>query len=275
MSTKHTYQRMVSLAVVIAILAAGLALFTYLQIVMGAGFTGPRAGPVGTTAGMLSVDTNRTTVTLTGELTMDDGLSGRMFINNVKVPELGHQAVSKDYVDTKIDGLSGAGGGGAGSAVFYYKTVDGTPVGTAPTCADTGLTEVYTGYGPHYLGVVSVDWYYQGTGGYGGGYGASGDPVPIDPAAGGGFYIPPTAPLSPPSFGSGEGIGLNAGYSFVTNDIAFASDSVCSTSRQTTIPTWVYYLNATTSPQTTLRTDACSINGSGELECNRCVVCSL
>jgi len=235
---------MISLALVIAVLAIGVAVFTYLQIAFGqsSGFTGPpsspptgtgllTASPDGTMLG-INAPTPSTTLTVGGILSVAGNV-----ISDVATPAAGTDAANRDYVDAQ----SAAGGG---SVALYYKTDSQNPQPDPQCPAD--WSEVYRGYGPHYIGVIAYDWLLNGTGGSGGGFDNFGTQ-------------PPTG---------------DPNFRYVLNAVAFGSDSVCSQEQTSVIPVSSLYLNALQYNFTGMNADACYVDSAtGQTVCNRCVVC--
>jgi len=97
---KSQIEKMVSLALVIAILAVGVALFTYIQVATGAGgFIGPGSAPppAGTATGVLSYD--GTVLNVNSHI-----------ITGVSAPFDLSDAVNLDTLNNRL--LAAAGGGG-------------------------------------------------------------------------------------------------------------------------------------------------------------------
>jgi len=240
---------MISLALVIAVLAIGVAVFTYIQVAFGqsSGFTGPPGSPP-TGTGLLTASGNNlgvNTATPSTTLTVNGIISAAgNLISDVATPAAGTDAVNRDYLQDYVSAQGGGGGGG--SVVLYYKTVDGIVAGGAPTCP-TDWTEEYSGYGPHYLGLLAYDWFNGGSGGTGGGFSDEGNP---------------DAPPAP-------------GSSYVMRSVAIGSDSVCSSDPFTVVNFNSIYNNGLTEDFTSMDAKACAVDpNTGETVCNRCLVCS-
>lgn len=63
-------------------------------------------------------------------------------------------------------------------------------------------------------------------------------------------------------------------YVYTLTSIGIGSDSICSQSQQSVVKVVPFYLNATTTNQVTMYSDACSTDPTtGILECNKCLVC--
>jgi len=178
--SKVNSQKLISLTFVIAVLAIGVAVFTYLQIAFGqsSGFTGPPGSPP-TGTGLLTASGNNlgvNTATPSTTLTVNGIISSAgNLISDVATPEAGTDAANKDYVDAQsagggaaitMWGVSSEGiqpaapwtqpagtlascirgnrelGCGVGSISTSANTED------APTCP-TGYASAFSGYGPH------------------------------------------------------------------------------------------------------------------------------
>jgi hypothetical protein len=257
-----------ALALIGIFMFAGTVLF---QLQVAFGWTNPTAPPP-TGAGVLGVTNGQawlgpigTTPSGTVAFTINGALSVlNNVISDVNAPIGDKDAVNKGFLLAQTGGVTT----GAGSVVLYYKTTQigsGPVTGTAPSCP-TGWTYQQSGYGPHYIGVISYDYLNGGTGGTGGGFGSAAPDTTATP--------PP-----PPPGNGGTGSTLPAGYTYTTTDISFGSDSVCSQSQKSVVPVNQYYQNAFTNNGATWYADACSAvtnttTGITTTECNLCVICA-
>jgi hypothetical protein len=244
------------------------------QIGVAFGWTNPLGNPptgtgaVGVTSGgQVFVGPGGTTASGTAVLTVNGAVSVmNNIISDLNAPIGDKDAVNKGYVLAQTGGVTV----GAGSIVLYYKTLNGTPVGPIPSCPAGWTYQHSNWYGPHYIGVISYDYFYNGSGGSGGGFGGT---APYNPPTGPGVTVGGPPPDPPPAPGGGTGGPLAAGYSYNTNAIAFGSDSVCSQQQKTVVPMNQFYQNSITGAGATWYSDACATSGPNT-ECNMCVVCA-
>lgn len=225
-----------TIAVALLLVAIGSSA-AYLQTAFG--WTNPTgAPPTGSgalTASGGNIGINYTNPTSTLAVNGNADFLGNTILN-LRTPTASSSVATKGYVDAAL------GGGGGDSLILYYRTDSGNPT-PAPSCP-TDYSELFTGYGPHYLGVLNYDWYSSGSGGSGGGFPA------------GGTSSPPPAP----------------GSTYYLSSVAFGSDSACSQNASSTIPVATIYLNSLSYDQTEFQANACS-SASGNTTCNRCKVC--
>lgn len=209
------------------------------------GWTNPNANPP-SAAGALYYSNNNVgiyTTTPTSTLSVNGEINamGNKVIE-VGTPSNGKDAVNLDYLQNYVSAQGVASGTGGGSVVIYYRTISNVPA-AIPSCpAGWNQSPVYTGYGPHYIGVFAHDWFNQNVAGNGGGF--------------------PNTTNAPPS----------GGANYVLRSVAIGSDSVCSQSPTSTVPFVDIYNNVINANYTKLESYACATSG-GVTECNRCIVC--
>lgn len=245
-----------------------------------------------------------------------------------------------------------AGNGGANSNVLitYYQehtTAAGVVTGGSQASCPSGWTQMFNGYGPHYIGLIINDWVQYGVEGSGGfdwwtppppdGIPPTGrdpqDPPPPDdppPPPPPGDDDPPPPPdnpppqdppaeptpeppgpdnitpgpdpyekdTSPPVPGPGKGpedlpYRLEQGNSIanlfkgaistasaqslqriITRGVVIGSDSVCSKSVRTVVPTNTIYNNGIQPSRVRLYSEACFVDPTtNDTYCNRCYIC--
>lgn len=236
-----SYSRIFSAVVIFALLLVLAPAVTYISTVFG--WANPAQNPPGGSGAILVDQSNgnvgiKTLLTASTTLTVNGEVSVAGRIRNVTSPVDGNDAVTKDYLLA-----SGAGGG---SLVLFYKTLSNLPP-SPPSCPNGYTPLSWTGYGPHYLGILGYDWYMNGSGGSGGGFGGTPPPVPDGGTNGASYYL---------------------------STMAIGSDSTCSQDQTTVVPFSQIYNNQLSTGFTSMLADACFTNTStGVTECNRCIVC--